>query len=330
MIASFSADPSDLSDAIAYELDAIEYLRSTLYGQREAPIGGMELVLGDLTPDGEQRRIAQVQATSSISEGAVRAALDRLRPLGFSAAFKLQDMVVEWILRANGVTYWPFSKKLAAYDKLCQAGSLAEPHMFSAKPHLARAFWELYRFLVPFRGTVVHSGGLMLESDGTIKMIARDSSTLRLSPDELGSYMRAMCVTSKILSSQVSTNPFLEALIHADLFNLENYHSQAGLSIRRTRLEALTVHVPPSHIVTQYPLEVAIDFDHLRRSMEKTYPVGVDGRLYFSVSIVVRAEKREAVWQLPIESVPNGLVTLREGNDQFDRFLRIATDRPTL
>src|SRR5690606_16505962 len=177
----FSGNPTDLLDAIQYEVSVIDYLRFTLYGQREMVGDGMSLVVGDVLPDGEPRRHVYLRASMSISDGAVRSALDRLRPLAFSAAFKLQDMIAEWILRANGVTDWPFSKKLAGYDKLKATGTLVQPNPFATNSSVSMAFWELYRFLVPFRGTVVHSGGVVLEPDGTIS-ITRGADVLRFSP----------------------------------------------------------------------------------------------------------------------------------------------------
>lgn len=319
----FSGNVTDLADAIAYEVQAIDYLRATLHGQTEAPGQGMSIVLDDVNESGVQKATVYVSGTVDISEGAVRAALDRLRPVAFSAAFKIQDMVVEWILRANGEHEWPFAKKLAAYVRLRGVGSLSEPDLFVNEPLLARAFWELYRFFVPFRGTVVHAGGVTLDPDGTV-VVSRGATTLRLTPSEQASYMRAMCVVAKILSHQVPVDAFLVGLVESDLFGLRSYHGQTGLVVQRARLETLTVQVPPSHVVSQQPLSVSIDFDHLRRTMERAFPVGVDGRLYFSVSIVVQVETREAIWRLPVEAVPNGVVSLREGDADYDRFLGVT------
>ena len=197
----FSGIPSDLCDAVAYELDAIEYLRTTLHEHDETPVGGVTLTLGDLMPDGELRRAISAVGRTDRSGPAVRAALNRLRPLAFSASFKLQDMVVEWILRANNVSVWSFSEKLAAYDKLRKSASLVEPVFLAMCPVLARALWELYRFLRPFRGAVVHSGGVILGPDGTVS-ITKDARTLDFTPPQQASYMRSTCLTAKILSAQ--------------------------------------------------------------------------------------------------------------------------------
>ncbi len=218
---SFSGIPADLLDAVAYELDAIDYLRTTLHGHVEAPVGRTILDLGDLTPEGEQRRTVEAHVYCDVSGAAVHAALDRLRPLAFSATFKLQDMIAEWILRANGVFKWRFTEKLTGYDRLREASNLVEPEFFAARAVLSRAFWELYRFLEPFRGGVLHSGGVTLESDCTVTMNARNGSALRFTPTQQGSYMRAMCLISKVMGGQVHAGSFLENLIEADFVELQ-------------------------------------------------------------------------------------------------------------
>src|SRR5207244_10343269 len=88
----FATLQGDLADSVAYELDVLEYLRSSLLGQTEAADAGMSLTLGDVGTGGQQRAEIHIQAVGALSEGPVRAALDRLRPLAFSAAFKLQDI----------------------------------------------------------------------------------------------------------------------------------------------------------------------------------------------------------------------------------------------
>lgn len=322
-MAPFHANPSDLSDAVAYELDAIEYLRAALHAQGETVSGGTTVTLGDLTPDGAFRRDLRMSARMAISDGAVRAALGRLRPLAFSAAFKIHDMIVEWILRANGVNAWAFREKLQAYDRLQAANSLAEPGLLAGHSVLSRAFWELYRFLVPFRGTVVHSGGVVLERDGTIS-ITKSARTVKFTPDDQASYMRGMCLISKILSQQSNRDPFLENLIEGDLRGLDKYHAQHGLTVRHARLEALTVNVPVTHLLSAEPLAVRLDFDELRGMMEATHPPGPNGHLFFSVTIIAQVEQQQFEWHLPVEAVPTGTATLQRGDLACDRFLRVT------
>jgi hypothetical protein len=318
----FSGNPNDLRDSIAYELSAIEYLRSTLHLHDEAPVGSTTVTLGDLTPEGELRRAVSMVGRSDMSGTAVRAALSRLRPLAFSASFKLQDMVAEWLLRANGVSDWQFSKKLAAYDKLLGSGSLASPPLLAANSPVSKAFWELYRFLVPFRGTVMHSGGVLVRSDGTVS-ITKDSRALDFTSTQQASYMRAMCLIGKILSAQLSSNAFVKSLIESDLCELAVHHKQPGLTVTYSRLASLEVEVPPSH-VRAAPVAFEVDFDQLRRTMEKTYGVGNTARIYFCATIRASSGDQHFRWGLPFEAIPSGIVTLQEGDPQYDGFLTIS------
>jgi hypothetical protein len=319
----FSGIPADLADTVGYELSAIEYIRSTLFDQNERTVGKIGLTLDDLTQDGFQKMDFFMEVTTNISGKAVKSALNHLRPLAFSAAFKMQDMVAQWILRANGMNDWQFRKKLDSYDRLRVGNSLIEPLLFVQRPLLARAFWELYRFFVPFRSTVIHSGGLVLSQDGTIEIV-KGASNLSLTTAEQGSYLRAICMITKHFLGLINLNPFLDALIEADFFGLEMYHGQAGFTVQRAQCAAVTVNVPTTHVINQHPLLVRIDFDHVCKAAERAFSVGIGGRLFFAVEISVDVNDRTAVWNIPLESVPRGIVTLQQGDGTYDRFLRLT------
>src|SRR5262245_58040682 len=49
---------SELKDAVAYEFDLLEYLRTTLFRQNEGAEGGIIMTLGEITPAGLQRYVA--------------------------------------------------------------------------------------------------------------------------------------------------------------------------------------------------------------------------------------------------------------------------------
>ena len=266
-----------------------------------------------------------MSATASFSERAVRAALDRLRPLAFSATFKLHDMIAEWILRANGVSDWAFAKKTAAYDKLVVANMLREPALLVANPPIARAFSDLYKFLIPFRGSVVHSGGVLLDVAGSI-VVSRGGQTLTFTADQQGSYMRSLCLIAKLLTGAIQANDFLLSRVCADLHALAPYHGHTSLPVQSTRLETLKVHVPAAHLTSVTPVAIKLDFDQLRRMMEEAFSVGPSGQLYFSAEIIAHAPSgREYSWQLPLEGIPNGVTLLAEGDPRFDPYLRVSS-----
>ncbi|WP_396604734.1 hypothetical protein ACFLEY_19235 [Bradyrhizobium sp. YCK136] len=113
-MSSFSGLPNDLNELIAYERDALKFVRLELFDQRSSSGHGLELDLSKpKTAEGHFPVTAKVAAHISVSGDAVKSALSRLRPLAFSAAFKMHDMIVEWVLRANGSTSWRFGDKIS-------------------------------------------------------------------------------------------------------------------------------------------------------------------------------------------------------------------------
>ena len=318
----FTGNADDLNERVEYELSTIEYLRATLYGQTEKPVGGTRVTLGDIKSNGKLKRILSTEAEIRGSDAAVRAALNQFRPLAFSASFKLQDMIVEWILHENGNKSWHFSAKMKAYKKLRKAGTLLEPPLFTEHPRLSRAFWALYKRFSRIRGSLIHSGGVVLCADGTVS-VTNNSETVNLSPEEQASYMRATCLAAKILSGKIDASSFLRELIESDLFLLQKYHEEPGLIAHEAHLKALTVHVPPSEVIARDPVVVEIDFELLRQTMESDSATGTGGRVYFSTSIIVNDDTRELTWNLPFENLPQGHVQLTEGDLRYDPFLRI-------
>ncbi|WP_053573089.1 hypothetical protein [Caballeronia cordobensis] len=92
----------ELAEALRYEMSALDYLHRSLFDQSDESNECLTITLGDLAENGNQKKHLTFSFNENVCAGAVKAALSRLRPLAFSAAFKMQDMIVEWILRANG------------------------------------------------------------------------------------------------------------------------------------------------------------------------------------------------------------------------------------
>lgn len=328
---TFSASAADLEHAVAYELDAIEYFRATLFGQQETVGANLSFTLGDTTPDGTQKLCSTAAGSSNQSERAVRSALDCARPLAFGATFKLQDMVAEWILRASGVTKpkLSFTDKLKEYDELKLKGSLVQPALFSQRPLVASAFWELYRALLPFRNTATHSGGLVLRADGLIE-ITSNSCKLSLPTDEQASYMRAVSLLTKMLVGRVPHDEFLDVLIESDMLKLERHHHQQGFAVQQARRATLSVQVPTAYVNGVDPLSVVIDFDHIRRTVERACGAGPSDRVCFSIRLSVPFNSQDAVWNLPMDSIPTGHVTIQAGDPKYDPFLHVIPHEPNV
>ncbi len=86
-------------------------------------------------------------------------------PLVFVTAFKLLDMIIEWVLEENEVTpSFRFQQKLSQLNS-----SIRFPPTIDSKPWLRERLVSLYHTLEPLRGTIIHSK-YFASSDGTIRV----------------------------------------------------------------------------------------------------------------------------------------------------------------
>lgn len=120
-------------DAVVYSLGAE---KPKIYG-----FGGISITLSDWRP-------------GFLNAGA---------PLIFAVTFKLMDMLVEWVLEANGArSTYRFEEKLKHLGM-----SPAFPPVVETRPWLKERLIGLYRTLEPFRGTIIH-GSHFESTDGTL------------------------------------------------------------------------------------------------------------------------------------------------------------------
>lgn len=322
----FLGKASDLDEALAYEMNALDHLRENLFDKPEDSNDCLTITLGDFTEEGKQIKHRSLHLHDDTSAEAVKAALSKLRPLAFSAAFKMQDMIVEWILRANGHDKWRFSEKLKKYDQLSATASLVLPDFFEQRPLVGKAFWEIYRFFEPYRGTVTHAGGIVITGNGTLQISKPGKPTLNLSSEELGAYIQALCIVARTLVEDVALKPQLDAVVENSLADLASYHGVGGLKSRHIREAKLKIKVPQGQVVSECPLSVKLDWDGLRTMMREHFASGIqDAEVFFPVTVEVQRDAAISSWQLPLEVVPVGQFTLTEGDPRFDPYLTHQT-----
>jgi hypothetical protein len=314
---TFTAAVQDLEDATSYERGALEFLRATTLRQSEASNGLMSVTLGDLTSDGRQHVHMARNFHADLCEGAVIAALHQMRPLAFSAAFKLHDMIAEWILRANGSHAWPFAAKAKDYDNFVAAGAFLEPPLFALWPALSSAFWEAYKHLFPYRNALTHGGGIRILPDGTLE-IRKGATLLTMTSAHQASYIRAMCLLARHLIAQDAFAGVDRHLIETDFAILRFMHSQTSLVVRSFRVEGLSISVPQSIIPRGSPVHVTIDFDFFRKVVEEHCPVAPGGALLLSVEVQAENASHRFRWYFPPESVPVGKCTLKEDTARIE------------
>jgi hypothetical protein len=319
-MSSFTGNPQDLAEKITYELEALEFLRRELFDHSEKPNGSMNITLGDLAENGNLRSTVNVVISENISASAVGTALSRLKPLAFSACFKLHDMMVEWILRANECTDWQFKKKISAYNKLKNSNTLIEPDLFVQRGEISEVFWGLYQSLVNFRNPIAHSGGTRINADGAIE-IERHESVLTLTHGELGSYIRGMSIIANHYIGSISIDPHLAHLLNFDLSALKKHHNVALPNTRTPILTKLNLEIPADKLESITPIKATIDFGMLRQRMVQTYSSDDPSRLFYSTHVRASTAVDRAAWLFPIQTTPFGVVTLTVGDEEFDKYL---------
>ena len=191
---AFTGNVTDLLGLVSYERDALEFVRSSLFGQTEPTPSTLAFNLSDSkNAEGFYPAHRSMKAEGiTVGDQAVRSALSRLRPLAFSSAFKMHDLIVEWILGANGSTSWRFKDKITDYERMLKGGTLSEPPALASWSLGSQAFWALYKSLTPFRNQIVHGGGFSLA--GSTLNIFHQGKKLSLSDGEQGAYIRATCL----------------------------------------------------------------------------------------------------------------------------------------
>jgi hypothetical protein len=316
-MSGFSGNVNELSEAISYERGALEFIRSTLFDQAETS-SHRAIIDVSKAKTSENFYPITVEATAhiSVSAGAVQSALSQLRPLAFTSAFKMQDAIVEWILRANGSTPWGFRNKIADYERMAGQNTLSEPMTLADWPMGARAFWALYKIMTPFRNKIIHAGSFSVEGD-TLKIIG-DRSTLSLTHKDQGAYIRAICLLADALTNNSLIESRIAMIVENDLHELTHIHNIPGLCMRALRLASVEV-VARAIDSSDGPVSVIVDFDAVRKTAERSFPT--TGILAFDLTLRAENARRRLKWVFPPFTVPSGEKRISEGDAAFDRYL---------
>lgn len=315
-MSSFSGRPNDLNELIAYERDALALVRLELFDQRSSSGDGLEMDLSKpKTAEGHYPVTAKIVGRATFSGNAVKSALSRLRPLAFSAAFKMHDMIVEWVLRANGSTSWRFVDKISDLRKFLAAGSLAQPRVLDNWPSGAIGFWRIYEVLAPFRNQLTHGGSFVIEGD-VLKIRDRSGALLMLSDAAQGAYARFIClVADHALNGQQFD--VREALIaENDLYELRTVHALTNFSAGGFRFTSVQVSAPTT--LDRGLARVVVNFDDIRASAERVLPVPGGGVLAYDLTLTAHVDGRRVEWWFPDLDAPTGEVAILEGDPQFE------------
>jgi hypothetical protein len=313
----------ELGARVEYEYWLLDYFRTRFFDQTEQPNGVTTFSLEKRTPSGELRAHVEMNIVISRSEPAVKEALARFQLLALTSAFKLQDMIAEWILEANGESNWRFVEKLRSYDRLRVNASLHEPPEFVSQAKVSRAFWELYRAMEPPRGAVIHTGNVTAHASGELEIQDRHGAIHRFDKAFQSAYVRACCLLAASLSGRHELNAFDRAALDNDLATLSTVHRIPGFAAKPLRFDHLRVVVPARFAMTTAPYTCEVNLAELRAWMQQSHPVGAGGELYLSMEVVAQADGRTLVWNLPPELLSADRLVLSENDAALGRYLEI-------
>jgi hypothetical protein len=316
----FSADTEELEQAISYEMFILEYFRRLIFGSDAEIANKISINLWEKTEGGDQIFRSHHEFLVDSSAGDVQSALNKLRPMAFVAAFKLHDMIAEWILKRNGASSWRFKEKIQRYKALKAAGSFIEPDYFLARPNVSEAFWEIYASFLPYRNKIVHHGGVSSLSDGSIAVSKTGTDSLIKSYHQ-SAYASSLFIIAKCLLGHLQDNPHLDAVVHSYLARLKDFHRVNNLSARHILLYDVFIRARREDLECDDPIRLVIDWDNITQYLSRQIPHGVDGEVFFSATVSVEIGNKVATWSIPLDSVPAGNTALIEGLPPFNKFL---------
>lgn len=318
----FSADIEELERAISYEMFILEYFRRSIFGSDDEVRNKVEVDLSKKTADGHVIFTHHHTIFMDLSANAVQSALNRLRPMAFVAAFKLHDMIGEWILKKNGVSAWSFSEKTRRYNEIRAAGHFSEPDYFLTRPDVSEVFWKLYERFALYRNKIIHHGGVSLRADGSI-VIKLPEGDLLINSYHQSSYASSLFIIAKCLLGRLRDDSHLDAVVDSYLARLKDFHGVDSLSARYIRLFDVVIRARQEDLECADPIRLVIDWDNIKETLSRQIPHGMDGEVFFSAEVSVELGDRLATWSIPLDSVPAGNTALIEGQPPFDEFLTI-------
>lgn len=315
-----SADIQELEQAISYEMFILEDFRRSLFGADDEISNKVNIDLSEKTEGGDQIFASHHEFYFDSCAGAVQSALNRLRPMAFVAAFKLHDMIAEWILKKNGVSAWKFKEKTQRCNELRAAKNFIEPDYFLARPNVSEAFWKLYASFTSYRNKIIHDGGVSSLNDGSI-VVSQHGTISLVKNHHQSSYASFLFIIAKCLLGRLQDNPHLDAVVHSYLARLKNFHGVDSLSTRYIRLFDVYIRARREDLECDDPIRLVIDWDNIKQTLCRQIPHGVDGEVFFSAKVSVELGDRLATWTIPLDSVPAGKTALIEGQPPFNKFL---------
>jgi hypothetical protein len=305
-------------------MQLLELYRAQVFFQSEEPSSEIEFTVGDMTPDGRQRVRSKIAFVENFGAEYARAFLDRFRTLAFLAAFRVHDMIVSWVLEANGVGasgLFRFAQKKREWSSRWVAGTLLLPPRLT-DARILRAFWDIYDHLEPARGALTHEGKVRVLPNGTIEVKDRNNHLHTMDDAAQASYLRLISLMSADLIGSHSPDAHTARICEYDLGRLQHLHSVTGLHTTGFIYDHVTLKIPVANATSIDPYVAEVDFAIYDAAARRTRPD--PSSMIYSLEVVAETPTRVLTWRFPPGRVPQGAATLDEADPQYLAFLSVA------
>jgi len=204
-------------------------------------------------------------------------------PLMFITAFKILDMVIEWVLVENGSSSThKFSEKIRELS-----GSVLFPPLIETRPWLRERLCALYERLEPLRGTVIHdrqftSAGSSLDVRSTKGGAL--GPVISMADADLRNLALTVCSLLRYLQGMWQMNAFEEKRLRFALDGLSCLHglpSLGQLAPQRLEVQLCILDADP----------IVLDLSKIRSDIDAKFP---QNDTVFDVRVAVLASDEVA------------------------------------
>lgn len=314
-----AAHRQELWDALVYEFYAIAEYRARLYHQHDDVHSVIKHVLGAMSADGSAAAVTiEGVGSARTSDRRVREALGIMRPHAFATAFKVHDMILEWILGPKPAKAGKKPPRWTLEEKGDAVRSLSASDLPPELQDAARlkTVLDLFDVLIEPRNVATHRKGIDLRADGAVAFGLSPPKVSEISDELQGSYLRSMAILGEALASVRALDRFRALRLDASLSKLSVLPGLTPIQAVEPEWIELDVEVPAGGIVGVAPLTCRVDFDLIGRVWREH-----EGRSPNKVilgMVRVRAAGASFSWHFAPDALLAGVVDLAKGVPQHD------------
>jgi hypothetical protein len=259
-------------------LDSTEY--ETWFLEEVFKITNMNLAIGRLDefvyhPNGRMSTYKK-KCSMNCNSGDWRGGfLEAGAPLIFSTAFKLLDMLIEWVLMENGIPSTPrFVQKINAIKE-----PVVFPPLIASQPWLKDSFIGLYEQLEPLRGTIIHDRSFR-SNNGILEVSSSKHGTtgpvIIFNTDDLRILSNFLVSIQRFLTGTWSIDLFQEKRLRRMVDELAKYHKMPLLGQLQPQLLNVRVYKKEEN-------PIKCDLSEIRKDLAVRF-VGMD--FLFNLEII--------------------------------------------